>query len=74
MQSSQFRHKIGKNSYLGGDELTPSEITELIMSIIYYGSYGALLFVPYWIWLYFSNEKKKELAVQTLEKDKPELI
>lgn len=41
--------------------MTAGELLTNFSAITYYGGWASLLFIPYWMCLFFSNEKKKEL-------------
>lgn len=37
-----------------------ADIIEVVAKGLYIGGYASFLFIPYWMCLYFSNEKKKK--------------
>ncbi|MGN1401967.1 MAG: hypothetical protein ACI4XL_10730 [Bacillus sp. (in: firmicutes)] len=51
------------------------EILSVIAQLFYYGAWASLLFIPYWMFLYFSNEKKQiELQEQNKLVNENELV
>ncbi|WP_019244185.1 MULTISPECIES: hypothetical protein [Bacillus] len=48
--------------------MTSGEIVNVIAYATYFGFYGSLLFIPYGLIRYFSNERKKELANKLITK------